>query len=82
MARIGIVTFQQLGFRLVNDMPAKRYYVVVEGAIIGTVDVSGASDAFPESFKGSMIRATHHPGDTTPWATVIGFPNPNLVFFD
>jgi len=81
MARIGIVTFQQLGSRLADNMLGRGDHVVVDGPIIGVIDALGASDAFPEAFKGSMITATHHPGDTTPWATVIGFPNPTLVFF-
>jgi len=62
-------------------MLSGRYHLMVDGPSIGVVSASGASDAFPELPKGSMITATHHPGDTTPEVTIIGFPNPTLVFF-
>jgi len=43
------------------------YHVGVNGPFIGIIGAFGASAAFPESAKGSMITATHHPGDTTPF---------------
>jgi hypothetical protein len=57
------------------------YHIGVNGPLIGVIDASGTGDTFPEPAKGNMITATHHPGDTTPFATIIGFPNPTLVFF-
>ena len=81
MPRARIVTFDQMGARLAHDMLCGWYHVEVNGVFIGVIGTFGTSDAFPESAKGSMITATHHPGDTTPLATIIGFPNPTLVFF-
>ena len=82
MARIGVVTFQELGSHLAHDMLCGRYHVAIDGPVIGVVRASGTSDAFPESPTGNIITATHNPGDTTPEVTIIGFPNPTLVFFD
>lgn len=81
MARIGVVTFQELGSRFAHHMLSGWYHIMVDGPIIGVVGASGTSDAFPESPKASIITATYHPGDTTPCVTIIGFPNPTLVFF-
>jgi hypothetical protein len=76
MARVGIVAFYQMCARFADDMLCGWYYLGVNGPLIGVIGASGASDAFPESAKGDMITATHHPGNTTPFATIIGFPNP------
>ena len=81
MACIGVVAFQELGSPLAHLMLSGWYHLMVDGTIVGVIGAFGASDAFPESLKGSMITATHHPGDTTPCVTIIGFPNPTLVFF-
>ena len=81
MARVGVITFQELGSRLAHHMLGGRDHVLVDGPIIGVIGASGSSDTFPELPKGSIITATHHPGDTTPCVTIIGFPNPTLVFF-
>jgi len=66
MARMGLVTFQDLGSRLAHLMLGGRDHVVVDGPIVGVRGASGTSDALPELPKGDMITATHHPGDTTP----------------
>jgi len=66
MARIGVVTFQELGSCFANHMLSGWDHLVVDGPIIDVVSASWTSDAFLEPPKGNMITATHNPGDTTP----------------
>ena len=66
MARIGVVTFYQPGGGLAHHVLGARYYIGIDGPIIGVINASGVGDPFPESPKGRTITATHFPGDTTP----------------
>ena len=66
MTSIGVITFQELGSGFAHHMLFGWDHLMVDGPMVGVVGAPWPSDPFPQSPKGSMITATHHPGDTTP----------------
>lgn len=67
MACVGIITFQELGFRFAHYMVSRWDHLMVEGPIIGVAGASGTLDAFPQLAKGSRITAVHHQATRRSW---------------